>query len=84
MPSARLFLLLGGVSLLFVGGLAVEPLAWTALGVDGLLLAAFALVGDRARADWGPEIHAPALFARILVVGRKESSNALVAAPHSG
>ncbi|MCB1055096.1 MAG: DUF58 domain-containing protein [Acidobacteria bacterium] len=49
MPSARLFLLLGGVSLLFVGGLAVEPLAWTALGVDGLLLAAFALDLLRAR-----------------------------------
>lgn len=49
MPSARLFLLLGGVSLLFVGGLAVEPLAWASVALDGLLLAAFAVDLRRAR-----------------------------------
>ena len=51
MPSARLFLACGLVTLALVGSVAAPSLAWVALAADALLLAAFAL--DRARAAAG-------------------------------
>jgi uncharacterized protein (DUF58 family) len=50
MPARRLFLTTGMVTLLLVAGLVEARLAWAALGVDGLLLAAFLYDLRRARA----------------------------------
>jgi uncharacterized protein (DUF58 family) len=49
LPAARLFLFVSLLTLLLVAGLVEERLSWVALGLDGLLLAAFLLDLRRAR-----------------------------------
>lgn len=66
MPAARLFLACGLVTLALVGSVAAPWLAWLALAVDALLVAAFAL--DRARAAAVP-LEAERRWPPLLVQG---------------
>ncbi len=66
MPSARVFYLLAFGTVLVVVGVVVPPLALAALGLDGLILAAFAVDLLRLR---GVQVEAVRRWPRLLVQG---------------
>src|SRR5262245_31145220 len=78
MPSSRLFVACGLITLALVGSVGVPSLAWTALLADAVLLAAFLV--DRTRAARTP-LRAERTWPPLLVQGAPSTVTLRLEAP---